>query len=83
MKNRYYDDDFFDYDPSPRSGSFFSTLLRLVAFAVLGLLVLSGGLWLLGAALGLVIGILTLALTLAPFLLVGWLFWVIFRAIFC
>lgn len=79
MKSRYSED--YDYDPDDRSDSWVATLLQLMAFAVIGLLVLSGGLWLLGAAIGLVIGLLTLALTLAPFVLVGWLVWVVIRAI--
>lgn len=80
MKNRmsYY----AEYDPSDRDPSLLGTLFRFAVYAVVGVLVLSCGLWLIGAVFGIAIGLLGLMLALAPFAIVGWLVWVVIRAIF-
>lgn len=79
MKNRMSYD--VDYDPEDRETSVLGALFRFLVYAVVGVLVLSCGLWLIGAVFGIAIGLLSLAITLAPFVIVGWLVWVIIRAI--
>lgn len=78
MKNRMSYDV---YDPEDRETSLLGGLFRFLAYAVVGVLVLSCGLWLIGAVFGIAIGLLSLAITLAPFVIVGWLVWSIIRAI--
>ena len=65
-----------------RSPSVIGAIIRFVVFVMLGIAVLAGGLWMLGAAIGLVIGLFALAISLAPILLVGWLVWLVIKAIF-
>jgi hypothetical protein len=40
-----------------------------------------GGLWLIGTSIGLVFGLLALAIGLAPILFVAWLVWLVVRAV--
>jgi hypothetical protein len=49
---------------------------------MIAIAVLTGGLWLIGATIGLAVGLFTLALALAPVVFVVWLVWLVFKAIF-
>lgn len=71
-----------DYDPYPRRRrGFWATLFRLAVIAVLVVFALSGALWLLGIALGLVSTLFVLALMAAPFLFLVWLIWIVWVVI--
>lgn len=69
------------YRPEDRGDSLVAQLFRFGVYALVGVLVLTFGLWLIGAVFGIAIGLLSLALTLAPFAIVGWLVWLVVRAI--
>jgi Flp pilus assembly protein TadB len=58
------------------------TLFRFIVFIMITIAVLTGGLWLIGATIGLAVGLFTLALALAPVVFVVWLVWLVFKAIF-
>ena len=68
-------------DPSNGQSSVLGSIFRVLFFLVLAVVVLSGGLWILGATIGLVFGLVTLAITLAPILITAWIVWVIFKAL--
>ena len=78
MKNRmsYY----VDYDPEDRETSVLGALFRFMVYADVGVLVLSCGLWLIGAVFVIAIGLLILAITLDSFVILGWLVWMLIRA---
>jgi predicted anti-sigma-YlaC factor YlaD len=65
-----------------KSSSVLGSILRFVVFIMIALAVLTGGLWLIGATIGLAVGLFTLALALAPVIFVVWLVWLVFKAIF-
>jgi len=56
--------------------------MRFIVFIALGIAAVAGGLWLMGAAIGLVIGLFALAIGLAPVIILGWLVWLVLKAIF-
>ncbi len=64
-----------------RDSSFLGSFFRFVIFMMLVVAVLGGGLWVLGATIGLLFGLVTLAVTLAPVILTVWIIWVVLKAI--
>lgn len=76
---RYYER--YESPPRRRRG-FWSTVMRLALIALVLVLLVSGGLWLLGLALSLVTSVLILALLAAPFLFIVWVGWMIWRIVF-
>lgn len=64
------------------SSSGWAKFFRVVLYIVLAFILIDVGLWLIGTALGLAIGLFALALVLAPVLFVGWFFWLVIKAIF-
>ena len=64
------------------SSGLFATLFRTICYILLAIAVLTGGLWLIGAAVGLVVGLLALAIGLAPVIILVWLVWLVLKAIF-
>ena len=64
------------------SRSVFAAILRFIIFTAVIIAALAAGLWLVGAAVGLVVGLFVLAIGLAPLFFVVWLVWVVMKAIF-
>lgn len=62
--------------------SLLGTIARFIALAMLAVAAFVGGLWVLGAVLGIGLGLFALAVTLAPVILLGWIIWVVLKAIF-
>lgn len=62
-----------------------SALLRLLLSVVLVVAVFSGGFWLLATvfsmAIGLLVGLVSLMVSLVPLLIGGWLLWLVVKAI--
>ena len=69
------------YQNTTRSNSPFALLGKIVFFTLLLVGAVMGGLWLLGAVIGLSLGILGLLLALSPIIFVVWIVWLIFKAI--
>jgi predicted PurR-regulated permease PerM len=65
-----------------QESSVLGRVARFIVMVMIAIAVVSGGLWLIGATIGLVFGLFALALGLAPVLIVGWLIWVVVKAIF-
>jgi hypothetical protein len=70
------------YSRRQKPSTLLGTIARFIAFAMLAIAALVGGLWVLGAVLGIGIGLFALAVTIAPVILIGWLIWVVLKAIF-
>ncbi len=81
MYHESYQDRHYRLRYRRRSSSAVGAVIRFIVFIMVGIAVLAGGLWLVGATIGLVVGLFALALGLAPVLFVGWLVWLIIRAI--
>ncbi|MFQ3229162.1 hypothetical protein [Reinekea sp.] len=69
------------YRKRTRAISPLAMLGRIAFFALLLFGAAMGGLWLLGAVIGLSLGILGLLLALSPIIFVVWVLWLIFKAI--
>lgn len=69
------------YRRQPTSG--WGKFFRILFYVVLAFILIDVGLWIIGTALGLAVGLFALAIVLAPVLFVSWLFWLLVKAIFC
>ncbi|WP_320826023.1 hypothetical protein [Reinekea sp.] len=56
-------------------------LVRAIVITMVLIAAAIGGLWLIGTSIGLVFGLLALAIGLAPILFVAWLVWLVVRAV--
>jgi len=77
MEDRYYQ---VKYRQQPKP-SLLGSIFRFIFFIMVAIAVIGGGLWLIGATIGLVVGLFALAIGLAPVIFVGWLIWLVIRAI--
>jgi hypothetical protein len=69
------------YRTQARSVSPFAMLGRIAFFTLLLVGAAMGGLWLLGAVIGLSLGVIGLLLALSPIIFVVWIIWLIFKAL--
>jgi len=76
--NNYYRQSFYR---TPVRSSLLGSLARAIVIIMVLIAAATGGLWLIGTSIGLVFGLLALAIGLAPILFVAWLVWLVVRAL--
>jgi hypothetical protein len=67
---------------TPVRSSVLGSLVRAIVIIMVLIAAVTGGLWLISTSIGLVFGLLALAIGLAPILFVAWLVWLVVRALF-